>query len=76
MVSAVAASDGLPRRSVHAPPADAIDAVPDDAAVGVNVAVYVVPEPDHADRLPPLTDVAALANVVDVSLKVAVMVAV
>jgi hypothetical protein len=53
-----------------------MDAVPDDAAVGVNVAVYVVPEPDHAERVPPLTVNVLAAKVVEVSLKVAVIVAV
>ena len=76
MVNAVAAIDGLPLRSVQAPTPEVMDAVPDDAAVGVTVAVYEVPEPAQAERVPPLTVNVLAAKVVEVSLKVAVIVAV
>jgi hypothetical protein len=66
----------LPLRSVQAPRSEEIDAVPEVAAVGVNVAVYVTPEPDQAGMVPPLIVRVAEPKVVEVSLRVAVIVVV
>jgi hypothetical protein len=76
IVSAEAACEGFPLRSVQTPRSDEIDAVPEVAAVGVKVAVYVTPEPDQADIVPPLIAREALPKVVEVSLRVAVIVVV
>jgi hypothetical protein len=44
----------FPTGSVKAPIATVNVAVPDVSVVGVYVAVYVVPEPDSADNVPPV----------------------
>jgi hypothetical protein len=53
-----------------------IDAVPVAEAVGVNVAVYVVPEPANDDNVPPATVTSANSKFVDDSDNVNVMVSV
>ena len=49
------ASFPLPTESVNTPAPTEIDAVPDESAVGVNVAVYEEPEPLKPDNDPPET---------------------
>jgi hypothetical protein len=53
ILSAELASFPLPTESVKAPAPTEIDAVPDESAVGVNVAVYEEPEPLKPDNDPP-----------------------
>ena len=55
ILSAELASFPLPTESVNTPAPTEIDAVPDESAVGVNVAVYEDPEPLKPDNDPPET---------------------
>jgi hypothetical protein len=55
MLSAVLAVFPFAAASVNTPAPTEIDAVPDELDVGVNVAVYVVPEPLKPDNVPPET---------------------
>jgi hypothetical protein len=55
MLRAVLAVLPLGTASVNTPAPTEIDAVPDELDVGVNVAVYVVPEPLKPDNAPPET---------------------
>jgi hypothetical protein len=55
ILSAELASFPLPTESVNTPAPTEIDAVPDESAVGVNVAVYEEPEPLKPDNDPPET---------------------
>jgi len=55
IVKAVLAVFPLAAASVNTPAPTEIDAIPDAPDVGVNVAVYVVPEPLKPDNVPPET---------------------
>ena len=60
----------LPAASLNTPAPTETDAVPDELAVGVNVAVYDAPEPLNDDNKPPETVTSALTKFVDDSDKV------
>ena len=66
----------LPAASVKTLESTEIDAVPSALAVGVNVAVYEVPEPENDDNVPPETVTSATAKFDDGSDNVNVTVAV
>jgi hypothetical protein len=53
--------------SVNTPAPTEIDAVPDAPDVGVNVAVYVVPEPLNPDNVPPETVISPTRKSVEAS---------
>lgn len=53
--------------SVNTPAPTEIDAVPDELDVGVNVAVYVVPEPLKPDNVPPETVMSPTRKLVEAS---------
>ncbi len=53
--------------SVNTPALTDIDAVPDELDVGVNVAVYVVPEPLKPDNVPPETVISPTRKLVEAS---------
>jgi hypothetical protein len=55
ILNAVLAVFAFVAASVNTPAPTEIDAVPDAPDVGVNVAVYVVPEPLKPDNVPPET---------------------
>ncbi len=55
ILKAVLAVFSFATASVNAPAPTEIDAVPDELDVGVNVAVYVLPEPLKPDNAPPET---------------------
>jgi len=60
--------------SVNAPEATVMTAVPPDESEPVNVAVYVVPDPESADSVPNVTVMSSRVNVDVVSLAVNVIV--
>ena len=62
--------------SVNIPAPTEIDAVPAEPAVGVKVAVYVVPEPLNPDKAPPDTVTSPTTKSVEVSDNVNVSVSV
>ena len=70
ILSAELASFPLPTESVNTPAPTEIDAVPDESAVGVNVAVYEDPEPLKPDNKPPETVTSPTTKFVDDSDKV------
>jgi hypothetical protein len=70
ILSAELASFPLPTESVNTPAPTEIDAVPDELAVGVNVAVYEDPEPLKPDNDPPETATSPTTKFVDDSDKV------
>jgi hypothetical protein len=53
--------------SVNTPALTDIDAVPDELDVGVNVAVYVIPEPLKPDNVPPETVTSLFIKFVEFS---------
>jgi len=65
ILSAELASFPLPTESVKAPALTETDAVPDESAVGVNVAVYEEPEPLKPDNDPPKTVTSPTTKFVD-----------
>jgi hypothetical protein len=67
MLNAVLAVFAFVAASVNTPAPTEIDAVPDAPDVGVNVAVYVVPEPLKLDNVPPETDISPTRKSVEVS---------
>jgi hypothetical protein len=67
MLNAVLAVFPLAAASVNTPAPTEIDAVPDAPDVGVNVAVYVVPEPLKPDNVPPETDISPTRKSVEAS---------
>jgi hypothetical protein len=67
IVKAVLAVFPLAAASVNMPAPTEIDAVPDAPDVGVNVAVYVVPEPLKPDNVPPETDISPTRKSVEAS---------
>ena len=60
----------LPAESVNTPAPTEIDAVPEELDVGVNVAVYEVPEPLKPDNDPPETVTSPTTKFADDSDKV------
>lgn len=66
----------LPAVSVNAPALIEIDAVPAEFEVGVNVAVYDVPEPEKLDSVPPETVTSPATKFDDDSDRVNVIVSV
>jgi hypothetical protein len=67
IVKAVLAVFPFAARSVNTPAPTEIDAVPDAPDVGVNVAVYVVPEPLNPDNVPPETVISPTRKSVEAS---------
>jgi hypothetical protein len=67
ILNAVLAVFPFAATSVNAPAPTEIDAVPDALDVGVNVAVYVVPEPLKPDNVPPETVTSLSIKFVEVS---------
>ena len=67
MLNAVLAVFAFVAASVNTPAPTEIDAVPDAPDVGVNVAVYEVPEPLKPDNAPPETVTSLSMKFVDVS---------
>ena len=67
IVKAVLAVFPFAAASVNTPAPTEIDAVPDAPDVGVNVAVYVVPEPLKPDNVPPETVKSPTRKSVEVS---------
>jgi hypothetical protein len=57
----------LPDESVKAPALTEIDAVPEEPAAGVNVAVYEEPEPLKPENVPPETVISLSIKLVEVS---------
>jgi hypothetical protein len=66
----------FPAGSVNVPIETVNVAVPDDSVVGVYVAVYVVPDPDNVDNVPPVVVMSLAAKSVADSDNVNEMVAV
>ena len=67
ILNAVLAVFPFAAASVNTPAPTEIDAVPDELDVGVNVAVYVVPEPLKPDNVPPETVTSLSIKFVEVS---------
>jgi hypothetical protein len=67
ILNAVLAVFAFVAASVNTPAPTEIDAVPDAPDVGVNVAVYVVPEPLKPDNVPPETDISPTRKSVEAS---------
>jgi hypothetical protein len=67
MLNAVLAVFAFVAASVNTPAPTEIDAVPDAPDVGVNVAVYEVPEPLKPDNVPPETVTSLSIKFVEVS---------
>ena len=67
MLRAVLAVFPFAAASVNTPAPTEIDAVPDALDVGVNVAVYVVPEPLKPDNVPPETVTSPTRKLVEAS---------
>ena len=67
ILNAVLAVFAFVAASVNTPAPTEIDAVPDALDVGVNVAVYVVPEPLKPDNDPPETVTSLATKFVEVS---------